>query len=94
MKLGWRKLLPASLVNILATGLIVLALQGASGATARTLRLLGDLSMALIAVSGVALLLFSVVFLLQPAKKRRFLLTSSAQYAAAMGGTPTAKMEA
>ena len=38
--------------------------------------------------------LYLVVFLLQPAHKRRFLLTSSAQFAAAMGGTRTSRMEA
>jgi NADH-quinone oxidoreductase subunit H len=94
MRLGWRKLLPASLVNVLVTGLVILALQGASGATAQTLRVLGDLTMALVALVGAALFIYLIVFLLQPAHKRRSLFTSSAQFAAAMGGTPTTKMEA
>jgi NADH-quinone oxidoreductase subunit H len=94
MRLGWRKLLPASLVNVLVTGLVILALQGASGAAAQTLRVLGDLTMALIAFVGAALFIYLIVFLLQPAHKRRFLFTSSAQFAAAMGGTPTTRMEA
>jgi len=94
MRLGWRKLLPASLVNVLVTGLVILALQGASGATAQTLRVLSDLTMVLIALVGAALCVYLIVFLLQPAHKRRLLLTSSAQFAAAMGGTPTSKMEA
>ena len=53
MRLGWRKLLPASLVNILATGLVVLALSSAGGKVESGLRLLADLSMAVLALGGL-----------------------------------------
>jgi NADH-quinone oxidoreductase subunit H len=93
MRLGWRKLLPASLVNILATGLVVLALQGGGSSTLRTLRVLGDLSMAIVALVGLVAAVYFVLFLLKPPDKRRITFSSAAQFAAAMGGTPTTRME-
>jgi len=94
MRLGWRKLLPASLVNILATGLVVLLLQGAEGSFGAALRTLADLSQLLVALAFVAGAVWFVVFLLKPTHKRRMLASTSAQYAASMGGTRTAKMGA
>jgi NADH-quinone oxidoreductase subunit H len=94
MKLGWRKLLPASLVNILLTGLIVLVLQQASASVQRSMELVGDITEAIVAVGGLALLVWLVLFLLAPTKKRRLLVTSSQRFAASMGGTHTSRMEA
>src|SRR6185369_12878267 len=78
MRLGWRKLLPASLVNILATGLIVLALQDAGPGGGQALRVLADLTEALVALGGAALVVWLVVFLLRPVKHRRNLATTAA----------------
>jgi NADH-quinone oxidoreductase subunit H len=94
MKLGWRKLLPASLVNILATGLGVMLLQGAEGSLASGLRLLCDASTLLVGLTMAGLLVWLVVFLLKPVHKRQMLASSSAQFAAAMGGTRNFRMEA
>lgn len=94
MKLGWRKLLPASLANVLVTGLVILVLGEAGAATQRALVVAGDLSEAVVALVGAVLFVWLVLFLLQPAHKRRLLVTSSARFAAAMGGTRTARMEA
>src|SRR5690606_27416232 len=52
MRLGWRKLLPASLVNILATGLLVLLVQNAGPRFEKALGTAGDLTMAPVAVAG------------------------------------------
>jgi NADH-quinone oxidoreductase subunit H len=93
MKLGWRKLLPASLVNILVTGLVILAIQSSQRLSAG-LSLVGDLTEAVVAIVGLAGLAYAVFFLLSPAKKRRFLFTSSAQYASAAGGTRSLRMGA
>ncbi|HTQ03301.1 MAG TPA: complex I subunit 1 family protein, partial [Polyangiaceae bacterium] len=71
MRLGWRKLLPASLVNILATGLGVMLLQGAEGPLAMGLRVLCDASTLLVGVVMAALLVWLVVFLLKPVHKRQ-----------------------
>jgi NADH-quinone oxidoreductase subunit H len=94
MRLGWRKLLPASLVNILATGLVVLVLQSAEGTFSRALRTLSDLSMLLVGLAMLGGVVWFVVFLLKPPNKRRMLASSSAQFAASMGGTRTARMGA
>ena len=93
MRLGWRKLLPASLVNVLATGLLILAVGSATGAQ-RWLSVAGDLTMALVALLGLAAVVWFFVFMLTPANKRKMLATSSAQFAAALGGTRSAKMGA
>jgi NADH-quinone oxidoreductase subunit H len=94
MRLGWRKLLPVSLVNILITGAVILALQSAGPSIMNALRFLGDVTMGLIAVAGIVALVSFVSFVVQPSKKRRLLATSSAKFAAALGGTRTARMEA
>jgi NADH-quinone oxidoreductase subunit H len=94
MRLGWRKLLPASLVNILATGLALLALEAGGAQVVRALGWLGDASMLLVAAAGTVILIWFVLFLLKPAEKRRLLWSTSARYAAATGGTRTARMGA
>lgn len=94
MRLGWRKLLPSSLVNILATGLVVLAIQSAGAAVQRGLNVAADLSMVLIAVAGLLAAIWLIVFLLKPVHKRRLVVSSSAKYTEKRGGTRWAKMEA
>ena len=94
MRLGWRKLLPASLLNILATGLIVLALQEAGAGVQHGLRVLGDLSEGLVALVGAGMFLWLVAFLLKPVHHRRLLAATAAQFAAAMGGTRASRMSA
>ena len=94
MKLGWRKLLPASLVNILITGVIVLALDGAGIGTQGVLRFLGDATDVIVAASMFGLLIWFVLFLVKPVKKKQYSEWSAAEYAQATGGTRAAKMGA
>lgn len=94
MRLGWRKLLPASLVNILVTGVLILAVQGAGESVMHGLETAAVLTKLLLAVAGIAALVAFVLFLLRPVKKRRMLATTSAQFGATLGGTPEARMEA
>jgi hypothetical protein len=94
MRLGWRKLLPSSLVNILLTGLIILVIAGLGGAAQRGLAVAAELSMAFVALLGLAAFVWFLLFMLTPAKKRRLLATTSAQFAAALGGTRSARMGA
>jgi NADH-quinone oxidoreductase subunit H len=94
MRLGWRKLLPASLVNIMATGLLLLAIESAGVQVAKGLTWLGELSMFAVAAAGSAVAVYLVMFLLKPAEKRRLLASTSAQFAAAVGGTRTRRMGA
>jgi NADH-quinone oxidoreductase subunit H len=94
MQLGWRKLLPASILNILATGLVVLLLDAAQGTLAGALRALSDATMLIVGLALAGAAIWLVVFLLKPTHKRRMLASTSAQFAAQMGGTRTARMEA
>lgn len=94
MRLGWRKLLPASLGNVLATGLIVLAIASAGVGVEKFMDLVGDYTRAFVALAGIAGFIAFVVFLVKPVKKRQTLSSSSAQYAAAAGGTRSVRMGA
>ncbi len=94
MRLGWRKLLPASLVNILATGLVLLLVQSSEGRLEGALRVLADSSMLLVGLAMAGAAVWLVVFLLKPVKKRQMVASTSAQFAASMGGTKTARMGA
>ena len=94
MRLGWRKLLPASLVNILATGLIVTLIGVAGPKLVPALDALGDVTMAVLALAGLGGLIYTAVFLLKPRKKVQVYASSSAQYAAQVGGTRSVRMGA
>ncbi len=94
MKLGWRKILPASLVNVLATGLVVLAIQSGGQQVEAGMASIAQLTRWVVALGGVALAVAFMRFLLKPAEHRKLLASSSAQYAAAMGGTRTTRMGA
>ena len=94
MRLGWRKLLPAALLNILATGLVILALQSGGASTLAGLDMLAHLSMVVVAAATIGLAVWLVLFLIKPVKKRRMLASTSAQFAAARGGTRSARMGA
>ncbi|HVU01545.1 MAG TPA: complex I subunit 1 family protein [Polyangiaceae bacterium] len=94
MRLGWRKLLPASLGNVLVTALGVLAVQSAGPSVVRALGIAGDLTEAFVALVGLVLAVAFVRFLLAPAEHRRVLSSTSAKFTQMMGGTRTAKMGA
>jgi len=94
MRLGWRKLLPASLVNVMVTATVILAIQSASAEVQAAVSRLGQWSMVLLALSGVAIGIALVVFLFVPTKKQRLVVSSAARFAEIMGGTREARMEA
>lgn len=94
MKLGWRKLLPASLANIVVTGIVILAVQSAGSAVLRALTVLGDATEAFVAILGLVTAAVFVRFLLKPAEHRRVLSSTSAKFASMAGGTRTASMGA
>ena len=94
MRLGWRKLLPASLVNILATGLLILGIGSASASVQEGLRIAEDVSQIFLAAVGLVLVVWFVRFLLEPAQKRRLVITSAQRFAASLGGTQRARMGA
>jgi NADH-quinone oxidoreductase subunit H len=94
MRLGWRKLLPTSLANIMATAVVMLAIQSASAQAVKGLSFAGQLSMAFLALLGVAAVIALAGLLLSPRNKQKLVVSTSQRFAEAMGGTRTAKMEA
>jgi NADH-quinone oxidoreductase subunit H len=94
MRLGWRKLLPTSLANIMATAVVMLAIQSASAQAVKGLTFAGQLSMAFLALLGIAAVVALAAFLLSPRNKQKLVVSTSQRFAEAMGGTRTAKMEA
>jgi NADH-quinone oxidoreductase subunit H len=94
MRLGWRKLLPASLANVVVTGLVVMAIVTGGPAVAKFMSLVGDYSKALVALAGLGGFIYFIVFMVKPVHKRKSLASSSAQFAAAAGGTRSARMSA
>jgi NADH-quinone oxidoreductase subunit H len=94
MRLGWRKLLPASLVNILVTGLGILTLQSAGPSVMHALGIIGSLTELSVALLGIFAAVVTVRFLLAPAEHRKSLASTSAKFAALAGGTRSARMGA
>lgn len=94
MRLGWRKLLPASLANILFTGFVVMAIRTGGAAVEHAMGVLANLCNLLLALGGLGLLVWFAVFMCTPRKRKQLLATTSAQYAAEVGGTRTLRMGA
>ncbi len=94
MRLGWRKLLPASLANILLTGFVVMAVRTGGPAIERVMAVLSNLCNLLLALGGIGLVVWFAVFMSTPRKRKQTLSTTSAQYAAEVGGTRTLRMGA
>lgn len=94
MDLGWKKLLPWSLVNILATGLVMMVLGTGGTQVAEILAYLGQLTQLVVVVASGMAFLATAVFVMKPATHRRRLLSSTAKFAEMLGGTPTGSMGA
>jgi NADH-quinone oxidoreductase subunit H len=94
MKLGWRILLPASLANILVTGVVWLALDKVGPAATDALKFAGDVSQAVVAVVLAYLGVRAVIGLAAPVKHQRDVVGSSATTAAERGGTKAEPMQA
>jgi NADH-quinone oxidoreductase subunit H len=94
MKLGWTVLLPASLANIFATGIIWLACQRGGDSTASGLKVAGDLTQGFVALALTAAAVWLVVGMLRPRLLDEKVVGSSATLADAAGGTKTGPMQA
>jgi NADH-quinone oxidoreductase subunit H len=94
MKLGWRVLLPLSLGNILVTGFVILVMQSAGESMQSAFSAAADLTKAVLALGGLAGLIWFVLFLLSPPRHRSSVASTSARFAAAAGGTHNAEMGA
>ena len=87
MKLGWTRLLPLAIANMMLTAVLVMAVRTAGPGVASWMKLLGDLSQGLVAVLTLAGFVALIVGLLEPVERKKFLASSAARFSAAMGGT-------
>lgn len=94
MKLGWTVLLPASLANILATGIIWLGTQSAGEATQAGLKLAADLTQGFTAVVITALIVWAIAGFVRTPRRNETIIGSSAKLAAAAGGAKEAPITA
>jgi NADH-quinone oxidoreductase subunit H len=94
MKLGWKILLPASLANILVTGVVWLGLDRAGPAVADGLRTVADATQAIVALAITFFVIRGIAGFFAPVKHTQTLLGSSAGEAAKHGGTKTEPMQA
>jgi len=94
MKMGWRVLLPASLANIFATGVLVLGFGRAGMGAEAALSVAADITQAVVFLGGVAFTVAVVAGLVRPGTHARSVAGSSARFAMARGGTKSAPMQA
>ena len=94
MKLGWTKLLPLSLANIMITGVLVLAAKEAGPDVAAALKMAADVTQGLVALGALAAFVALIVGLLEPVERKRFLASTTARFAAAAGGTKATPQQA
>ncbi|XXV07083.1 complex I subunit 1 family protein [Sorangium sp. So ce1335] len=94
MRLGWTKLLPLTLVNMMVTGVLVLGVDAAPAGLRGGLQVAADISQGLVALGGFAAVVALIAGLLEPVERHRFLHSTSARFAAAAGGTKAAPQQA
>jgi NADH-quinone oxidoreductase subunit H len=94
MRLGWTKLLPLSLANILVTGVVLLAIGEAGPNVAAILKVAADVTQAIVALGGIFAIVTLIVGLLEPVERKRFLASTAARFAAAAGGTKATPQQA
>jgi NADH-quinone oxidoreductase subunit H len=94
MKLGWTKLLPLSLANIMVTGVLVLAAKEAGPGVSAMMRVAADATQALVALAALAGFVALIVGLLEPVERQKFLASTTARFAAAAGGTKATPQQA
>jgi NADH-quinone oxidoreductase subunit H len=94
MKLGWTKLLPLAIANMMVTGVVLLAVDSAGPGTASALKFAADVTQALTAVAMLVAVVALIAGLLEPVERQRFLKSSAARFAAAAGGVKPTELQA
>jgi NADH-quinone oxidoreductase subunit H len=94
MRLGWTKLLPFAIANMLVTGVLVLAVDFAPVGFQNGLRIAGQVTQAIIALGSVAAVVALISLFLEPVHRKTFLNSTSARFAAAAGGTKATPQQA
>jgi NADH-quinone oxidoreductase subunit H len=94
MRLGWKILLPASLGNVMLTGVVVLGLAQLGPQVSDALKVAADGTQALVAVVILYLLAKLVGGMTSAAKHQRAIVGTSAARAEKLGGTQSTPMQA
>jgi NADH-quinone oxidoreductase subunit H len=94
MKLGWRFLLPAALVNMLVTGMILLAIGQGGPGLSNALDFVGDVTQGLVLVALTTGIIWLISATLAPRRHHLRSTSSSAKFAEAKGGTKLSPMQA
>jgi NADH-quinone oxidoreductase subunit H len=94
MKLGWTKLLPLALGNIVLTGLILLGLEAAGPEMQEMLVVAADVTQAIVFIGGLGAAVALVTWLLEPSEHRRVVGSTAARFAEARGGVKPGEMQA
>jgi NADH-quinone oxidoreductase subunit H len=94
MNLGWTKLLPLAIANLLLTGLVVLAIDAGGAEVASVMKIAGDVTQAIVAFGMIAGAVAFVTLFLEPIDRQKFLRSSTARFAAAAGGVKPSPQQA
>jgi NADH-quinone oxidoreductase subunit H len=94
MKLGWTRLLPFAIANMLITAVLLLGIDSAGPGLKSALKIAADLTQAVLALGGLAAFVAIVTGLLEPVERKRFLRSTAARFAAAVGGTKATPQQA
>jgi NADH-quinone oxidoreductase subunit H len=94
MKLGWRVLLPASLANLFATGILYLAVDRAGVDVSNGLQVVADCTQALTAALITVGVAGAVVGFFTKRPHRRNVIGTAAKFAAELGGSKEEPMQA
>lgn len=94
MSFGWKMMLPAALANLVVTGLAMLVVDSAGPSVTSALRLLADLSNAVVVAAMLYVVIKFAMLLLSPVEREKFTASTAAARAARFGGTPETPMQA
>ncbi len=93
MKLGWTRLLPLAIVNMLLTAICVLAVRE-NKEVEKALSLVADITQAVVAVGLVAAVLAMFFGIVEPVKREKLMLSTAQRFAAAAGGVRMSERQA
>ncbi|HSN98828.1 MAG TPA: complex I subunit 1 family protein, partial [Candidatus Nanopelagicales bacterium] len=94
MRLGWTKLLPFAIANLMITAVVVLAIDSAPAGLQEGLRFAAQVSHGLVVVGGLLAVVALIAGVLEPVDRKRFLGSTAARFAAAAGGTKASPQQA
>ncbi len=94
MSFGWKFLLPATIGNLVVTGLLLLVVTQASTAVASALKTVADATNFVVLFTLVGLAVRFVMLLLSPVERHQFLRSTAAARTRRFGGTKSGAMQA